>query len=362
MLNTIKVFIQVFLFERFLLGFILKSKLQQSHQVFGGHIFFQTLVTATEIGLFDLLHKEGALTQKQIAEKLNLAIKPVRIILLGLVSVDFLKKKGELYSLRFSSRRYLVSTSPYNILAFLKWQKYINYKAMMHLTESVQKNTNIGLIEFQGTEKTLYERLEHTPHLNQIFQDAMEDISKQATPILAGLLDTTKSKYIVDVGGGNGTVLIALARKNLNLRGAVMDLSSIKEISVNHIEKQGFKQRIGFIVGDCFKDPFPKEVDMILFSHFFTIWSEERSTQLLKKCYEALPSGGKVVIFNMMQNDSEDGPLTAAYGSPYFLTIATGEGMLYCWKDYEQWFRNAGFMNIQKITLPINHGIIIGTK
>lgn len=356
------VLVRVFFFERFFLGFLLRTPSERFWHILGGHIFFQTLVTAVEVGLFDLLHEAGPLTREQIAEKLNLAPKPVRIILLGLVSLRMVRKKSDRYSLNYLSRRYLVSTSPFNILAVLKWQKYINYKAMFHLTEAVRTNTNAGLSEFSGTESTLYERLEHTPPLNRIFQDAMEDISKQAATSLAQYLDTSRCSYLVDVGGGNGTVLMSLADKNPHLRGAVMDLPSVQAINREHIGQRGFLDRLDFVSGNCFTDPFPARGDMILFCHFFTIWSEEKSTDLLRKCHASLPSGGQVVLFNMMQRDSEDGPLSAAMGSPYFLTLATGEGMLYAWKDYERWMRNAGFKKIRRVFLPIDHGIIIGEK
>lgn len=362
MFKKVFVYLRVFLFERFFLGFVLKTQSERFWHILGGHIFFQTLVTAAEVGVFDLLFKEGALNQEKIAQKLKLDDKPVRIILLGLVSIKVLKKRGEKYSLNYLSRRYLVSSSPFNILAVLKWQKYINYKAMSHFTEAVKENTNVGLVEFEGTEGTLYERLEHTPPLNQIFQDAMQDISKQAAEYLSEYLDTSRSHYVVDVGGGNGTVLMSLAKENPALLGAVMDLPSVQSISMKNIQQQGFAKQVDFAPGNCFSDPFPVQADMILFCHFFTIWSEEKNLFLLKKCYEALPPGGKVVLFNMMQRDTEDGPLSAALGSPYFLTLATGEGMLYCWKDYEQWMRAAGFQKVKRVLLPVDHGIIIGEK
>ena len=362
MIRKIASALRIFFIERVLARIFFKRQFERFWLVLGGHMYFQTVVTAVEIGLFDLLSKEGPLSRSEIAEKLSLGQKPIRIILLGLVSTGMLKKKGNRYTLNHISKRFFVSTSPFNIHAILKWQKYINYRAMFHLTEAVKKNTNVGLREFVGNEKTLYERLEHTPDLNQIFQDAMEDISKQAASQLAEHLDTSSTKYLIDVGGGNGTVLMSLATKNPLLRGAVMDLPSIRDISVKHVKDMGFDDRIGFVTGNCFIDPFPRQTDMILFCHFFTIWSEERDVQLLKKCYDALPKGGKVVIFNMMQRNSEDGPLSAALGSPYFLTIATGEGMLYSWNDYEEWMMTSGFQKIERVRLPMDHGILIGEK
>jgi cyclopropane fatty-acyl-phospholipid synthase-like methyltransferase len=99
-----------------------------------------------------------------------------------------------------------------------------------------------------------------------------------------------------------------------------------------------------------------------LFAHFFTIWGEEKDRELLRKCYASLPSGGKVMIFNMMQHDDESGPMSAAVGSPYFLTLATGTGMLYTWSEYERWMEEAGFRDITRHTLPRDHGLIVGTK
>jgi hypothetical protein len=49
-------------------------------------------------------------------------------------------------------------------------------------------------------------------------------------------------------------------------------------------------------------------------------------------------------------------------GSPYFLTLATGEGMLYTWSEYEAWMRAAGFGRVLRRTFVRNHGAIIGIK
>lgn len=83
---------------------------------------------------------------------------------------------------------------------------------------------------------------------------------------------------------------------------------------------------------------------------------------LLRKAYEVLPIGGRAMIFNMMQWDNRTGPHTAAIGSPYFLTLATGRGMLYCWNEYENDFKEVGFKRITRTRLPRDHGLIVGIK
>jgi hypothetical protein len=134
------------------------------------------------------------------------------------------------------------------------------------------------------------------------------------------------------------------------------------EIAEKNIRAAGLSPRLRTQPGDCFADPFPASADCLLFAHFFTIWSEDADRQILQKSFASLPSGGKVIIFNMMQRNDETGPLSAAVGSPYFLTLATGRGMLYTWREYEEWARAAGFSPIERHVLPRDHGAIVGVK
>ncbi len=202
----------------------------------------------------------------------------------------------------------------------------------------------------------------HAPHLEMIFQKAMQDISVQAQKDLSENIDLSKTKFLVDVGGGNGSNIIALAKKFPHLKAAVFDSPSVCKIAEANIAKHGLSERLSTIPGNCLTDEFPAQADCLLFCHFFTIWSKEQDQLILKKAFRSLPSGGRAMIFNMMQNNNEDGPLSAAMGSPYFLTIATGTGMLYTWNEYKDMFKAAGFSNIESGELPVDHGVIWGIK
>jgi cyclopropane fatty-acyl-phospholipid synthase-like methyltransferase len=330
--------------------------------VLGGHIYFQTLSAAVRLDLFTLLAKRGELTRSEIASSLGVAEKPVRILLLGCTALGLLRKRGDKYSNAPLAGQLLSREAPGNVTAVVEWQHFINYKAMYHFHDAIRENKNVGLKEFAGDEKTLYERLVHHPDLEKIFQNAMQAISVQANATLAQFVDFSHVKHLVDVGGGNGTNIIALSRKYPSLRATVFDSPSVCQIARKNIEQSGLADRLNAVPGNCFTDPFPRGIDCLLFAHFFSIWSEEQNRSLLKKAHDALPPGGSVLIFNMMQSDDETGPLSAALGSPYFLTLATGEGMLYTWHEYETWMRDAGFTSVKQQVLPRDHGVVIGTK
>jgi hypothetical protein len=345
--------------ERIFLG----TSLRQAYLVMGGHIYFQTLSAAVQLDLFTLLARKGPLRREEIASILGIDEKPARILLLGCSSLGLVRhvRRGCYGNTRLSSLL-LNADHPRNILAIVRWQHFINYRAMYYFGDAIKANRNVGLEVFKGGGETLYERLSANPELEQIFQDAMQAISVQANHLLARSVDFSQFKYLLDVGGGNATNIIALARRCSGLRAAVFDWPSVCAIASENIQKEGLAQRLQAVSGNCFSDPFPEGVDCVLFCHFMTIWSEAKNRALLKKAYEALPTGGAAIVFNMMQNDCETGPLSAAMGSPYFLTLATGEGMLYTWSEYESWMKEAGFQKVIVQRLIRDHGIIIGIK
>jgi hypothetical protein len=106
------------------------------------------------------------------------------------------------------------------------------------------------------------------------------------------------------------------------------------------------------------------DVDAILFSHIFNIYSPENNRKLVERSHRALRPGGKLIIFNSVSNDNEDGPLGSALLSLYFLTLATGQGMVYTLNDYDPWFRAVGFKKVTKVVFPApnNHAFVIGVK
>jgi SAM-dependent methyltransferase len=233
---------------------------------------------------------------------------------------------------------------------------------MAHLTESLKAEKNLGLCEIPGSEANLYERLAHDPNLELIFQKAMEEISNQANFYLSQYVDFSKSQMIMDVGGGTGRNLVEIARHFPNTGGFVFDLPSICERAKSNFQKQGLGDRFTAIPGHCFNDKYPNNPDTILFCHFMTIWSPEENQKLIQNAYDALPSKGRLMVFNMISHNDGRGPLTAAMGAPYFITLATGRGMLYAPKDYYGWFKASGFRHCEAIPLPLDHRVFIAEK
>jgi hypothetical protein len=330
----------------------------------GGHNAFQLLWAGLDLKLYDTLSRQPESMLEDLARLMELDVYPARVLLIGLTSLGVIQLTAGRYRNAALTEARLVSGKPGFAGGILGWQAHIVYPGMMDFLASLKQNRNVGLERFPGNEPTLYQRLTHDKRLEGVFQDSMSGLSRQANQFLPTAVDFGRYAHVVDAGGGDGTNAIAIARAYPGVRATVFDSASVCEHAKANIHQLGFSDQVGTWAGDFFETPFPPETDCVLYCHILTIWSMEKNRQLLERTCNALPVGGSVVIFNMMGADDDSGPLSTALGSPYFLAIATGEGMLHPWKDYESALRAAGFTQIQRLEsgLPLDHGILIGTK
>jgi precorrin-6B methylase 2 len=334
--------------------------LYKFHLIAAGHTAFQLLWAGVKLDLYSLLSNEPGLNLQEIGDRIELKEYPCRVLLIGLTSLGLIKKQDEGYYNADLTEKMLVKGKPDCFAPVLGWQAEIVYPGLVDFLDSLKQGTNVGLRKFPGKGDTLYERLVSNPDLEQVFQDSMSALSKQANQYIVSAYDYSRFSHIVDAGGGDGTNAITLAQRYPNLKVTVFDSESVCQIASKNIAEAGLADRVFTHIGDFRTDPFPKEIDAIMFCHILTIWSMEHNLELLKKCRASLPVGGSVVIFNMMGDDDDTGPLSTALGSPYFLGIATGEGMLHAWKDYEQACKEAGFKQLTRVEdLPMNHGLLI---
>ena len=141
---------------------------------------------------------------------------------------------------------------------------------------------------------------------------------------LGEMVDFGGFRKLLDVGGGSGAYDIELCTRYPNLSATVYDLPFVTEMGARNVAEAGLSGRIATHPGDFFRDPkFPADHDVILLSMIMHDWSEADDRAILRKCYEALPAGGAVVISELLVNDEKTGPAPAALMSLNML-IETG--------------------------------------
>jgi ubiquinone/menaquinone biosynthesis C-methylase UbiE len=148
--------------------------------------------------------------------------------------------------------------------------------------------------ELQGFASS-FELMGRTPELVDKFNLAMTELTRLVMPDILRSYDFSGISHLMDVGGGSGELLGAIAQQNKKLRGTVFDLPRCAEAAGRHLQQIGVSDRIEFVAGDFFK-PVPAVADAIILKSIIHDWNDARSISILRNCREALPSNGKLLL------------------------------------------------------------------
>ncbi|MEV5764648.1 methyltransferase [Micromonospora sp. NPDC052213] len=328
-----------------------------------GTTAFELVRTSLELEIFEHLESSGGMDAARLAATIGIQAQPARVMLLGLCALRLVEKRGDAYVNTAMTRGKLLRSSPRFLGALVDVQAKVINQALPDLAESVRRGTNVGLRHLPGPGTTLYERLTAHPELQRVFYANMGDASRKAFAQLLERYDFSTVRHAVDVGGGDGTNAIELARRYRHLTVTVFDQESVTRLAADRIEDPDLRRRVRFHAGDILADPLPEGADAVFVFHIFEIWSRERNTELLRKCRAALPEGGICLIYNFVSDDAGTGSMSAGLVSPYFLTLASGEGMAYSAADMEQAALDAGFSHVERYEdMGFSHALVVGRR
>jgi len=192
------------------------------------------------------------------------------------------------------------------------------------------------------------------------FTLALAGRAKNVAPVLAERMPMDGVSRLLDVGGGTGIYSIALLQKHPQLRATVLDHAEVLKVAAEMAESYGVADRLLLREGDMFADPLPADCDVILLSNILHDWDVPECRQLVNRCADALPAGGRLLIHDVFLNDALDGPLPIALYSAALFTLT--EGRAYSQAEYRGWLADARLTPCEMIPTLIHCGVLAGTK
>jgi hypothetical protein len=120
------------------------------------------------------------------------------------------------------------------------------------------------------------------------------DVTADAPDVIAAY-DWGSLGHVVDVGGGNGSLLIALLTAFPHLRGTVVDLPGAAEAAREALADAGLTDRADAVAGSFF-DPLPPGAGGYLLSAIIHNWGDEAARSILRRCGDAAGADGAVFV------------------------------------------------------------------
>jgi hypothetical protein len=328
-------------------------------QLTTGFWAFKTLAAAHEFDLFSRLSGTDGTTARELAEALAIEERPADMLLTGCAALGLLMKNDSRYVNSPIAEEFLVRGKPYYFGGFVQMLDQRLYPGWGRLAEAIR--TNRPTTWDPDRQSSLFDG--EDPQLLSVFWEAMHSLSTFTARALGQAIDLSSTRRLLDVGGGSAAFDIELCRLYPGLTATVYELPKVADIAAGKVKDAGLRERIETVAGDFFADsPLPGGHDTILLSMILHDWAEDRCRAILQKCWAALPSGGQVIIAELLVNDARTGPPPAALMSLNMLVET--EGRNYTPAEYGAWLGDLGFHDVRTVWFEAAgaNGAVIGRK
>jgi hypothetical protein len=317
----------------------------------------KTLLSAVELGIFTELARHP-LELKELQGRLGLHPRSARDFFDALVALGFLQRTGETYQNTPATDLYLDKRKPSYVGGVLEMCNHRLYLFWSHLTEALR--TGRPQNEARSGGIPVFEALYADPARLKEFLRAMTGISRGGNMAIARQFPWSSYKTFADVGTAQGDLAVQIALHNPHLTGIGFDLAEVAPIFEDYAEANGVAGRLRFQSGDFFKEPLPT-VDVITMGHILHDWDLGTKQMLIRKAYDALPSGGALIVYEAIIDDDRR---KNAFGLLMSLNmlIETEGGFDYTGAECSEWMKQAGFGETRVEHLLGPDSMVIGLK
>lgn len=263
----------------------------QLKSFFTEHWKYMAVSTACKLNVFDSFQVEKSIVQ--VAKELNLKEDKLTLLVNALHNEGFLTKKEDTFVINELSEL-LTDNHPESLkYACMNWSSE-HLTAWQNLDYSIQTGKS-AFEKVYG--KPFFDYLNDHPEKLDAYHKAMYQYAKDDYKSLTDVIDFSKYKSVMDVGGGYGAAINNIKAMNPNVECILFDLEKVV-LKVN-------VQKIMKISGNFF-DKIPIQSEVIVLSRVLHDWNDEKANIILKNCYEALPSNGTLFVIENLAEKIND--------------------------------------------------------
>jgi len=298
----------------------------------------KTLLSAVEMEVFTELAR-GPQVLDSLTGRLGLHPRSARDFLDALVALGFLERHDGTYRNTPSTDYFLDRHKPSYIGGMLEMANSRLFGHWNKLTTALR--TGQPQNEAAPGEPDVFSSIYSDPQRLKGFLKAMTGISRGANIAIASRFPWANYHSVGDLGAAQGDLIVQVALRNPHLSAVGFDLAEVAPIFEEYVEHHGVSSRVRFQAGNFFHDPLPK-TDVIIMGHILHDWNMEEKRLLIRKAWEALPTGGALIVYDaMIDDDRSKNPLGLLMSLN--MLIETSGGFDYTGGDCISWLKEAGF-------------------
>ena len=298
---------------------------------------YQMIVAACRLTIPDLVAADSK-TAAELAAATGMHAPSLRRMLRGLAAWGVLteKRDGRFASTPLSD--YFRSDKPglRNMTIMLSEEGYQAWGELMYTLRTGKP----AYEHLYG--KSHFERLAEDPEMAAHFNAAMVEFSTRVARAFTAAYDFGGVRTVVDVGGGNGAVLMAILQAHPGMRGVLFDLPQGLAGAQDKLAAAGIADRVTLREGSFF-ETVPSGGDMYVLKSIVHDWDDEKALAILQTCRRAMASKAKLVLLErelpeVIENPGETMP--TVMGDLHMMVVLGGRERTA--KEYRDLLAQAG--------------------
>ncbi len=358
-------------FQRWAAAFPLTRPLarREAREVFdlvAGFVYSQVLLACVRLQVFDLL-ADGPLPVGQLADRLGLGAEGAERLVAAAVALELLERR--------SGERVAVG----RLGAPLVRNRAITAMVEHHTTLYADLSDPVALLRREGRPAMAgYWPYAAVPGADVAsagaFDSAPASLSAERVAEYSALMSASqplvtreivdayrfdRHRVLLDVGGGEGSFITAVAAQAPNLQLMLFDLPAVAELARVRLAAAGLAQRASTHGGDFFNDELPRGADIVSLVRVAFDHPDARVLRLLQAVRRALPDDGVVLIAEPLSQVAGVEAMGDAYFGFYLL--AMGRGRPRSAAQLSGLLQQAGFEPARSVPthMPLQTGLLL---
>ena len=291
-----------------------------------------------------------------ICQHFDIQPRPADVLLTLCAANGLVVSRGGQFVATDLAREHLTRQSPYNLAPY-----YASLKDRPVVRDFVRVLRNGRPAHWGGERDGLdWHAAMETTAFAESFTAAMDCRGHLLGPAMAAAIDLGGRSRVLDIGGGSGVYACAVAAAHPDVSAVVLEQPPVDDIARRLVAERGFADRVTVHPGDLFRDPWPDDCDVHLFSNVLHDWDIPEVRHLLALSARSLRAGGLLVIHEAFLNEEKTGPLPVAEYSA--ILMHSTQGKCYSTGEYRDLLTDAGFGGIAYRDTLVDRGVMTATR
>ncbi|EQD83469.1 methyltransferase [Saccharopolyspora erythraea] len=321
--------------------------------ILAGHWAARAVHVAVEIGLCDVLG-QGPLTAGDVAQQTDCDPAAVDRLLRYLTHLGVVRRLGENKYSNTPLGALLRADSPFSDLTRMYGGEF--YDAWREFASAVRTG-HTAFSHKYGVEH--FDYFAERPTTARTFDRSMQAVTNLVADELSRTFPFPAGAMVVDIGGGNGTLLRAILRENPEVSGILFDREHVSCNAVAEHEDASYRSRFSSVAGDFFAE-VPGSGDIYLLSRVLHDWNDEDCVRILAACRRACGAGAELLVLERLLPDAETGAPDISLTAPWDMQmLAITGGRERTRSEYGTLLTKAGFRLDEVRPLPVDMNVLV---